>query len=302
MLAIGVDIGGTNLRIGCVDENHRLSNFIQAPQQSVLSGDSPAELARYIGDYINRYAGEENIAGICVGFPAAVDKNRAVVLNAPNIHGFNGVDVKSILRGYFNAAVFIEKDVNLLLTYDIFKYALPENDTVIACYIGTGLGNAIMINGELLVGHNGVAGELGHIPAWGSENECSCGNIGCVEPLVAGKYLVAMRERYFPETEITALFEKHGGDSLIDEYIKRLAIPIATEINIIDPSVVVLGGGVTAMSMFPKEKLINAIRFYARKPLPEANLKFIFSEDSRESGVVGAGIYTFRQLEGIDRV
>jgi len=295
MLAIGVDIGGTNLRIGCVDESRRLSNFMQVPQQSVLKGDSPVQLSLFILDYIRQYTGKKTVQGICVGFPASVDKNRAVVLNAPNINGFNGVDAKSVLQKYLDAPVFIEKDVNLLLVHDVYKYNIPEDETIIACYIGTGLGNAILINGELLVGHNGVAGELGHIPAWDCDNPCSCGNIGCVEPLVAGKYLSVMRERHFPGTEISKLFEEHSDNRLIDEYIKHLALPIATEINIIDPSIVILGGGVISMSRFPSEKLIKAIRFYVRKPLPDANLKFIFSDNSRESGVIGAGIYVFKK-------
>ncbi|MCL2146280.1 MAG: allose kinase [Synergistaceae bacterium] len=297
MIAIGVDIGGTYIRIGCVDERHKLSNFVQTLQQTVLYGESPANLAQFIDDYIREHVGADDVAGICVGFPASVDKNRAVVLNAPNIQGFNGVDAKSLLQKHFEAPVIIEKDVNLLLMHDIFRYNLSENDIVIACYVGTGLGNAIMINGELLIGQNGVAGELGHIPAWDCDIQCSCGKIGCVEPLVAGKYLTSMQKELFPETSIAALFEKHHNDSRIEEYIRHLALPIATEINIIDPSAVILGGGVISMSMFPKEKLIDAIRFYARKPLPEANLKFVFSDNSRESGVMGAGIYMFRQLE-----
>ena len=297
MIAVGVDIGGTHLRIGCIDEKFNLSNFLQVPQKTVLSGDSPVNLALYIRDYINQYTKKETIKGICVGFPAAVDKNRAVVLNAPNIHGFNGIDAKSILQNHLNAPVIIEKDTNLLLTYDILRYDLPEDDTIIACYIGTGLGNAIVIDGRMLIGYNGAAGELGHIPAFGCEHICSCGNIGCVEPLVAGKYLSAIQKKYYPDTDISELFVKHGSDDRIKKYIKNLAVPIATEINIIDPSTVILGGGVVTMTMFPQTSLINAIREYARKPLPEANLKFIVSADTRESGVIGAGIYVFKHKE-----
>ncbi|MDR2571176.1 MAG: allose kinase [Oscillospiraceae bacterium] len=294
MITIGVDIGGTNLRIGCVNKDYTLSNFLQIPQKTILTDDSPMNLAYCIEDYIEKHVMKNDVAGVCVGIPGAVDKNRAVVLSAPNIHGFNGVDIKAILQAHLEVPVLIEKDTNLLLTYDIIKYKIPENDTVIAYYIGTGLGNAIMIDGRILIGHNGAAGELGHTPAWGFEHECSCGNIGCVEPLVAGKYLTALQENCFPETEISRLFEKHGNDSRITEYIKHLSMPIATEINIIDPSTVILGGGVISMAMFPTDELIKAIRFYTRKPLPEANLRFIVSGENRESGVIGAGIHMLR--------
>ena len=301
MIAIGVDIGGTSLRIGCVDESYNVSDFVQVSQKTVLYGDSPVNLANFIGDYIKQYTEAENVAGVCVGFPAPLDKNREVVLNAPNIHGFNGVNAKGILRKHLNLPVFIEKDTNLLLTHDIIKYLIPENDTVTAFYIGTGLGNSVIIDGRMLIGNNGAAGELGHTPAWGCRHECSCGGIGCVEELVAGKYLAVIRERYFPDTEISELFVKHGNDSRIVEYVRNMAIPFATEINVIDPSTVILGGGVISMEMFPREDLISAIRFYTRKPLPEANLKFIVSESDRESGVLGAGIYTFKELERAEK-
>ena len=302
MITIGVDIGGTNLRIGCVDKNSNLSNFVQIPQQTVLTGDSPANLACFIMDYIQEYGVSDSVAGVCVGFPAPIDKSRTVVLNAPNISGFNGVNVISILQKYFDIPVFIEKDTNLLLIYDIIRYDLPGDDTIIACYIGTGFGNAIMIDGKLLIGHNGSAGELGHVPAWDCEHECSCGSIGCVEHLAAGKYLTRIRNEYYPDTDISMLFAEHGNDDLLIEYIKHLAIPIVTEVNIIDPSILILGGGVLSMPMFPREKLIESIKHYVRTPLAEEKLKFIFSESDQENGVIGAGICTFKQLEILDGI
>ena len=297
MIAVGVDIGGTNLRIGCVDEKYDLFDFKQIPQDTILYGDSPDNLARYIKEYIKQHIKAWDVAGICVGFPAPLDKKREVVLNAPNIQGFNGVNAKTALQKHLEHPVFIEKDTNLLITYDIVKYKISEDDTVVAFYVGTGLGNAVVIEGRMLTGFNGAAGELGHTPVWGCEHECSCGSIGCVEPLVAGKYLAKIREEYYPDTDISELFVKHGNDKRIEEYIWNMAVPFATEINIIDPSTVILGGGVISMEMFPQENLIKAIRFYTRKPLPEANLKFIVSGSQQESGVIGAGIHTFKQIE-----
>jgi len=297
MIAVGVDIGGTNLRIGCVDEKYDLFDFVQVPQDTVLYGESPDNLAGFIKEYIDKHKKAGTVAGVCVGFPAPLDKNREIVLNAPNIQGFNGVNAKAVLQKHLDLPVFIEKDTNLLITYDIIKHKISEDDTVIAFYVGTGLGNAIIIEGKMLTGFNGAAGELGHTPVWGNEHECSCGSIGCVEPLVAGKYLAAIREKYYPDTNISDLFVKHGNDKRIEEYIWNMAIPFATEINIIDPSTVILGGGVISMEMFPIETLIKAIRFYTRKPLPEANLKFIISENQQESGVIGAGIHTFKQIK-----
>jgi len=297
MLAIGVDIGGTHLRTGCVDERFALTGFTQKPTKDILTGDAPAALARFIGDYIKRFAGGETVSGVCVGFPAAVDRNRAVVLSAPNVPGFDGLDLKATLQEALGVPVIVERDVNLLLTYDIYRHSVPRDAPVIGYYVGTGLGNTILINGRLLTGHNGVAGELGHIPAWDKTHPCTCGNTGCVEELVAGKALAALRAAYYPDTDIADLFVRHGAEPRVGEYIRHLAIPVAIEVNIIDPSTVILGGGVIAMRGFPREKLIEAIKFHARKPQPCGNLTFIFSDNGQQNGVIGAGI---TMLKGAD--
>jgi len=104
-----------------------------------------------------------DIGTVGLGLPAALDRSRAVVLNAPNLRGFDGIDIKALRHSARALPVYLEKEVNLLL-HDLFKYSLPAKG-IITCYIGTGFGNAVLIDGKLLAGHNGAAGELGHIPS-----------------------------------------------------------------------------------------------------------------------------------------
>ena len=296
MYTIGIDIGGTNFRIGLIDEEYNLSCFEKISQGDLLNGDSPSKLAEFIKDYIKRNNVEKEIAAVCVGFPATVDKTRSIVLNAPNIMGFNNVNVKQELSKRLDFPVFIEKDVNILITYDLYQYNIPVDCTVAAYYVGTGLGNAIYINNKLISGDNGVAGELGHIPAMNAQHTCNCGNKGCVEPLVGGMALKHLIDTNFKETHISDIFTKHGNDPLIDQYLENLAVPLAAEINIIDPTYIIIGGGVVGMKDFPRERLERHIRNYVRKPLPEKNIKFIFT-DSGENSVIGAGIYSFKKLQ-----
>lgn len=298
---IGMDIGGTSIRTGIIDDDNNISAYKRVPQKEVLTGDSLHSLAEYIKAYIND-SGEKNIAALSIGVPAAIDKTRSIVLNAPNVSGLNGLDVKSYLQNALGFPVFLEKDVSMLFFHDMNSFGISPDESAVACYIGTGVGNAIWIDGKLLVGSNGVAGELGHIPVWDSDEICGCGNPGCIESHVGGKYLAKMQKESFPQAEIANIFTEHAEHPALKNYVRHLAIPIATEINILDPVTVVLGGGVISMEDFPREKLVEWIRMYARKPMPEKNLKFIFSCDQGENGITGAAIYARKELEKGDEI
>jgi allose kinase len=186
--------------------------------------------------------------------------------------------------------------VNLLFLYDCYDNRLT-GDVMIGCYVGTGLGNVIAIHGEILVGKNGVAAELGHIPMRGLDVACPCGNVGCVEMIASGKALKALQGNEYPQESIADLFTLHATEAPVRSFINDLALPIATEINILDPDEIILGGGVLQMDGFPKALLEDAIRYHARKPYPACNLRFHYSGDKRENGVIGAAILALRQLQ-----
>ena len=138
---------------------------------------------------------------------------------------------------------------------------------------------------------NGVAGELGHIPVMNSEEECPCGNTGCIEIYASGKNLQNILKENFPEDKIDDIFVKHGDNEIIKKYIDTLALPIATEINIFDPDYIIIAGGVPMMKGFPRDYLDKCIYKYARKPYPAENLNIIYSEHDQKSGVLGAAYY-----------
>ena len=292
---LGIDVGGTNLRLALTDENGKLAAF-EKRSSAEISGENAAEkLGDVIIGYLKRNGAE--VAAVCIGFPAAVDKAKKTVLNAPNLSGFDGMPVGEMLTERLGVPVFIEKDVNLLLVGDLKNMDITSED-VVACYVGTGIGNAIMIGGKLIAGASGVAGELGHIPFGDCDGACGCGNVGCAETVAGGVYLANLRKTNFTETEMSELFVKHGEHPLLREYIRRLARVIAAEINIIDPELLLLGGGVIEMAGFPKARFESEIMSHVRKPLPYGNLKIAYSpaEDGK-NGVVGAGIIAWRKIK-----
>ena len=294
---LGIDIGGTNLRIGLIDRTLRIYEFEKHPSEVLLSSSPADTLVEFVRDYLVRYGVGQEVGAVCVGFPATVTRARDTVLSAPSLKGFDGVNVKKPLEAALGLPVYVEKDVNLLLLCDVREMRLESGD-VVAAYVGTGLGNAIMLDGRLVRGHNGVAGELGHIPFGDDSSSCGCGNEGCSEGLVAGKYLSRLCATHYPDTHISDLFLQHAEDTAIAAYLERLARTVAAEINILDPECLILGSGVIAMRGFPREELCRRILAHVRKPLPHDHLKILFSQNADRCGVVGAGIYAWSKLDG----
>ena len=295
---LGVDIGGTNIRLGLVDEENRLSDYRKVPQESILSGkDTIESLAAYLESYLQECGQGKEIQALVAGIPAAMSRDRSTVWNAPNIRGFSGKNVLSVLQPHFPFPVLLERDVTMLFYYDLYKHQIPHRDIIIGCYIGTGIGNVISVDGKPLVGNDGSAGELGHIPVWDKTDLCNCGNEGCMESHVGGKYLVELQKKEFPDVEIHELFAQRGDAPQLDRYLEHLSLPITTEINILNPAVIILGGGVLSMPGFPREKLEHYIYKHSRKPFPAENLHIVYSDNGGENGIYGSALYARAMLK-----
>ncbi len=291
---LGIDIGGTHLRLGLTGEDYSLSGFEMASSTFLSGDDAPYRLADFIRDYLKRSGSTPK--AVSIGFPSTLDRARRRLLSTPNIAGLNDVPMADILQEQLNIPVFIDRDVNLLFLYDCHHFGLTGG-IILGCYIGTGLGNVISIGGEILIGKNGVAAELGHIPAWGRQEECPCGNRGCVEMYASGKHLRELCDTHFPGTPLGELFLRHGGHEVIQAYVDGLSIPIATEINLMDPDYVLLGGGVLQMEGFPRPYLEQCILRHTRKPFPAEGLQLRYSQKAQENGVIGAAIRALRELK-----
>lgn len=286
--SVGLDIGGTNIRIGLQPKGGSVECFEKIPRGQVLTGTHSADaLAGFISRYIERHRGGESPFNIVLGFPATLDVQRRTVIQAPNIPGIDGLSAEE-LQEKLQIPVYFEKDVNLLLYCDLKDLQIPAEGVAVGIYIGTGIGNAIFMNGIPLPGKNGAAGELGHIPRAGGTKRCGCGNLGCAECYGSGMRLEEIRQEKFPDTPIGELFCRHPDDPAITEFLDNIACTVAAEVNILDPHWLVLGGGVVNMEGFPFDKLVQRVRVHVRKPFPADNLQILSSKDAVENGVRGA--------------
>ncbi|MCY1713505.1 allose kinase [Caproiciproducens galactitolivorans] len=293
---IGIDIGGTNFRIGMVSQDGSLQNFEKHSSSVLVTGNAVEILSKQIDMYLDTYRLRGQVAAISIGIPSLVSKDKKTIYSTPNLKGFDNLNLADPLKEYFQVPVFIDRDVNYLLQNDIKQLGLNPKSTILGFYVGTGLGNAVYIEGKFYTGKNGSAGELGHIPMYGITRTCSCGNIGCSEVLCSGKYLEELTRECFPGTSVRNVFKQHIDDPRLQKYVTDLAIPIATEVNILDPDTIILAGGVIFMAGFPKELLLKALYERLRKPYPAQNLDIRFSKHTQQSGVLGSADFAWRQL------
>ncbi|MCL2664192.1 MAG: allose kinase [Defluviitaleaceae bacterium] len=290
---LALDIGGTHVRAGFVGLDFSLSGYSSENTPGLFGGDPVGGLVAHIKKLIADSPRQIEVTAVSAGFPASIDKSRRTVLSTPNIKGLNNIPIVDILERELKIPAVLGRDVSMLVSFDFFDLKLPDKGVVVGCYFGTGLGNCILIDGKIHYGKNGVAAELGHIPDRTGTAVCGCGNVGCVEAFCAGLHLVALAERL--NVSVSEFFTR-AGNPFIEEYIDGMAIPVAAEATILDPDYVVLGGGIMQMDGFPKEMFEAAVRRRTRKPLPAENLEFIYSRPGQENGVIGAGIYAYKEL------
>ena len=163
---LGIDIGGTNMRFGLVDSRHELSAFERLDTRATFAeGCDPAgRLAECIRSYCERSLSGAMPAAVSIGFPSTINRQRTVVVQTPNIACIpDHFAVVEELEAVLKVPVFINRDVNDLLLFDLEDLKVTSQDCVAGIYFGTGIGNAVMVNGKILLGRNGVASELVHL-------------------------------------------------------------------------------------------------------------------------------------------
>ena len=297
---LGMDIGGTNIRMGLVDKQGKAAFVEVVPSRSVYQMENTLDgLCSVIDQYCKKHLGENRPLLVAAGFPSVVDKERRRLYSSTNFPGLDGVDIVEEMEKRLQLPVIIDHDACFLLAYDVSRSEIKEEGAVIGLYYGTGMGNAIRIGGKSFTGKNGTTAEVGHMPVEAEGRLCSCGNKGCLEMYCCGKALEKIREESFPKTPWEDLFEKYRDSKELDGFVRYMAFPAAAEINILDPDAVFIGGGIPAMKGFPKERLVKYILENTRKPYPAENINIIFSEASAENGIVGAAIEGFKKLDQV---
>jgi fructokinase len=270
---IGVDVGGTKIEaIGLA----RSGDVMARARVATPRGDYRATLQTIadLVDAVERQAGQTGTIGI--GIPGTVSSTSGLVKNA-NSTWLNGQPLLEDLPRLLGRPVRLANDANCFALSEAIDGAGAGARVVFGVILGTGTGGGVVVNGEVVVGVNGIAGEWGHNPLpWPGADElpgpaCYCGRAGCVETFLSGPGLAADFERatrrvLSPEQIVAhADAGEASAASCLDRYEHRCARALAAVINVLDPDVIVLGGG-----------LSNVDRLYQNVPARWA--PYVFSD------------------------
>ncbi|NLO83667.1 MAG: ROK family protein [Clostridiales bacterium] len=258
-MVLGIDIGGTKIMVGVLDKNGQILYCHKEKSYAVSGSDVLLEqIFAIIDTYYSKYF--EEVSSIGITLPGIVDKSNGILKYAP-FSSLKNVPVKQIFTDKYNKTVYIDNDVNACAWGEKWFGVARDCDNFVWMTVSTGIGGGIVMDGKLLNGYDGMAGEFGHIVVGNNDELCSCGQRGCLEAVAAGPAWVnkALKEMYLgvksilknKEDELTAKdiadAARHG-DKLAQEIVQGAAryigIAISWIINILNPQMVVLGGGV----------------------------------------------------------
>jgi len=315
---VGIDIGGTNIVAGTVAEDgSEVLGLVSEP--TFAEQGAEAVLGRIVKLARASMAGArgKDIVGLGIGSPGPLDTARGVVLLTPNL-GWTNFPVRDRLAAALGLPATLDNDANCAIFGEWWRGAARGGDHVVGLTIGTGIGGGIVLAGEIYHGASDIAGEIGHMTIDLNGRRCKCGNYGCLEAYASGPNIAARAVegiaagadtsllRYVNDdlSKITAqvIYEAaHDGDDyareVVEETAKFLGAGVANVINIFNPQVVVICGGVTLAGDRLFGPLAREVKRRAFKPAVDV-CRIVPGELTGTAGVYGAAAVFMQRTWG----
>ena len=310
--AIGVDLGGTNLKIGIVSGEGRVESHASVP----VGADKSAEkIAALMGEQVSIVQSKTNneLAGCGCGIPGIINMEDGIVYSSPNFPSWKDTPISRLLSSKIKIPLVIDNDANMFALAELLYGAGRGHKNLITLTLGSGIGGGIIIDGKVFHGDIGFAGEVGHIIVEPDGAPCGCGSHGCWELYAASRSFANLVHR-LPKPEKDGLLAlvnndmsqltpkfmaelaKSGNTTAVDmwrSYGKYLGIGIASLINTLGITTIVIGGGIARAS----DLFIDATRaeIITRTYKKNAELLKILGASLKEhTAIVGAASAVFR--------
>ena len=308
---IGVDLGGTNIAVGLVDEECRLLCKKSVPTGA---GRPYTDIAADMADMARVLLEEQDVPLSCcrsmgVGVPGTCDGQTGMVRFAANLF-WEDVPLRSALKKHIDLPVFISKDANCAALGEQLAGGARGYRSVVCVTLGTGVGGGIILDGKLFEGNRSMGTEVGHTVIDPAGPQCNCGRRGCFETFASSTALVRQTRELMerePDSGLEEFLQKNGkisgrtaflaaragndaGLRLVRQYVRYLGIGITNLINIFMPEAVLLGGGISGEGEYLLEPLRQYVRehVYGGSRAPEvAILKATLGNDA---GIIGAAM------------
>jgi glucokinase len=238
----GIDLGGTQVRLALARPDGRILSSVRARTAEL---ETPRRLAEWVAEQVGRHGDLGKVRHAAIGAPGPIDVKKGVLVNPPNLMGWKDVPLSAILSDALGCPVDLENDANVAGLGEFYQGAGRGTRTMVYITWSTGVGGALILDGELFSGAHGSAGEIGHMILDPDGPLDSCGQHGCVEAFCGGRSLAG-----HAGVSAAELFESAAGGNVESTAVVRRAATymghaLINLTNLFDPEVIVIGGGVT---------------------------------------------------------
>lgn len=307
MYRVGIDIGATNIKLGFVNSDGSIFTKSSYPIDSIKS---PEKISNYIKCEIERICKVKqidrgSIKSIGIGIPGII--NSRGLADCVNL-GWKDVDIFKILKETMDIDLKIENDATVSALAESLFGSMKDKEISVMYTLGTGVGGGIIIDGKIYSGRHNIGSEIGHIIVGENFYNCNCGNNGCLETFCSASAIVKYAIKCIQEGETSSLLKRVNGNTdlitaemifeefrcgdimcskVIKRFIKYFARGIAGIVNILDPDIISIGGGVSK-SM---EELIPKLKEEVRKRILYKDEKFadiVVASLGNDAGIIGA--------------
>jgi glucokinase len=315
---VGVDLGGTKILSGVFKKSLECVGTAKFSTKAERGVDAVIErIAHCVENAVDEAdLALKDVAGVGIGAPGAVNFDAGTVIFAPNLKGWKDVPLKKALEKLLGVPVFVENDCNIAALGVYATELKSKPRSMIGIFVGTGIGGGLILNGELYSGFGHTAGEIGHMVLEVNGPKCGCGNKGCLEAFASRTAILQRIKAGIKAGEKTILTDMLGddledlrsndlrkairrGDKFVDHIVQEAAeyigIGVANLVNILNPEVVVLGGGV--MEALEDEMLsviVETVQDYAM-PGSMEGVEIIASKLGDSAGITGAAVLAKKQ-------
>jgi len=310
--AVGVDLGGTNIKIGIVSDKGKLVKSISIKTEADCGPKNViANIIKGVETILAK--NKLKIQGIGIGCPGVVSIKRGIVENAPNLPGWKNVKLGPIIKEKFGYKVHLENDANAAAIGELMFGAGKKFDSFVMITLGTGVGGGIVFNKKIFRGEFGAAGEIGHISIDVNGPKCNCGSTGCIEAYAGNSYLkeqIRSELKDYPDSKVWKLIENdlskvspriiQAASEKKDAYAifviermgKQLGAALASLSNLLDISTFIIGGGVAG---FGKPLLDSVRKTISERVLLSLRSRVLVipAKLQNEAGIKGASSLVF---------
>ena len=315
MYRIGVDLGGTNIAVGLINDNYEIiarSNAktnIPRPAEEIF-----ADIVKCAKDVVAK-AGValSDVASIGIGTPGSCDKKNGVILYANNLYFDNVPAAELVNKELPGIPVYIENDANCAALGEALAGSGKGKKSFVAVTLGTGVGGGVVLDGNVLTGCNDAGGELGHMTIKFDGEPFNCGSIGCWERYASATALVNQTKAAMLEHKDSVMWELASGNvenaggrtafdamrkgdkwgkEVVDNYIRYIAVGTTNIVNIFQPEMICFGGGICneGETLLAPIREIVAKERYSKKQ--EIQTEICRATLGNDAGIIGAGCLT----------